>query len=343
MHDILRTPVTGPSAWKAADYLHDKSWIFQLTGRHLAELASATRALKARGIGPLEFTKADFPLPTLGPVLTRLLHDIEYGRGFVLLRGLNVADYGLDALKVLYWGLGTHLGQIISQNSQGDLLGVVTDMEDGKYAEGGYYEEGVRGHRTNAHLEPHSDSSDVVGLLCVRPARVGGFSRVCNSMAIYNEILATHPEFIAPLTGGFHFDLIGKGKTAAEISNSRIPVFSYFEGILSCRFNKRQIELGAEKSGIPLTRLQQEAIDCVRALSVREDVLVHMDFQPGDIQLLNNHCTLHSRTGYEDHSDPEKRRLLLRLWLNIPNGRPLAPAYADRLNSGSRGGVTKRL
>jgi hypothetical protein len=244
---------------------------------------------------------------------------------------------------VLYWGLGTHLGQIISQNSQGDLLGVVTDMESGKYAEGGYYEVGVRGHRTNAYLEPHSDSSDVVGLMCVRPAKAGGYSRVCNSMAIYNEILATHPEYIDPLTDGFHYDLIGKGQTASEISNSRIPVFSYFAGLLSCRFNKRQIELGAEKSGIPLTKLQQDAIDYVRALSVREDFLLHMDFQPGDIQLLNNHCTLHSRTAFEDHNDPEKRRMLLRLWLNIPNGRPLAPAYADRLNSGSRGGVTKRL
>jgi len=81
----------------------------------------------------------------------------------------------------------------------------------------------------------------------------------------------------------------------------------------------------------------------VRDLSVREDFLLHMDFRPGDIQLLNNHCTLHSRSGYEDHTDPDKRRLLLRLWLNIPNGRPLAPAFADRLNSGSRGGVTKRL
>jgi len=343
MTEILHTPVTGPSAWKAADYLTDRSWMFELTPAHLREIGDAARTLRARGIGPLEFTREDFPLPTLGPLLPGLLHDIEYGRGFVLIRGLNVADYDMDTLRVLYWGLGTHLGQIISQNSQGDLLGVVTDMEAGKYAKGGYYEEGVRGHRTNAELEPHSDSSDVVGLMCVRPARTGGYSQVCSSMAIYNDILENHPEYIAPLTEGFHIDLIGKGKTASELSHSRIPVFSYFEGILSCRFNKRQIELGAEKNGTPLTKLQQDALDYVRDLSVREDFLLHMDFRPGDIQLLNNHCTLHSRSGYEDHTDPDKRRLLLRLWLNIPNGRPLAPAFADRLNSGSRGGVTKRL
>jgi len=342
MPEILRQPVTGPSAWKGTDFINDESWIFQLTDSDLRELNTATHALKARGLKPLEFTKADFPLPTLGPKIEKVLHDVEYGRGFVLVRGLNVNDYDLDTLKVLYWGLGTHLGEIISQNSQGDLLGAVTDFENGKYAGGGYYEENVRGHRTNAFLRPHSDSSDVVGLMCVRPAKTGGYSMVSNSMAIYNEILATRPEFIEPLTSGFHFDLIGKGTKAVEISHSKIPVYSYFEGILSCRFNKKQIELGAKKAGIPLTQLQQDAIDYVRELSVREDFLLHMDFKPGDIQLLNNHCTLHSRTAYEDFDDPAEKRFLLRLWVNVPNGRPLAPEFADRLNSGGRGGVTKR-
>jgi alpha-ketoglutarate-dependent taurine dioxygenase len=42
---------------------------------------------------------------------------------------------------------------------------------------------------------------------------------------------------------------------------------------------------------------------------------VEMDFQPGDIQLLNNARILHSREAYEDHDEPERRRHLLRLWL----------------------------
>ena len=55
------------------------------------------------------------------------------------------------------------------------------------------------------------------------------------------------------------------------------------------------------------------------------------------------HTTMHSRGGFVDWDEEEKRRLLLRLWINIPNGRALAPDYADRLNTGGRGGVTKRL
>lgn len=342
MREILRTPVTGPAAWKAADYAHDDSWMYRFTDSDLAEIHVATDALRAKGLSPLEFTKADFPLPALGPKLADVLDEIEYGRGFVMLRGLDTGQYDTGGLKLLYWGLGTHLGQVISQNSQGDLLGVVTDMENGKFAGGGYYEQNVRGHRTNADLKPHSDSSDMVGLLCVQPAKRGGASMICSSMSIYNELLANHPEFVEPLTAGFNFDLIGKGTKAIETTNNKVPVYSYCQGMLSCRFNKQQIELGAEKCGTPLTKLQQDAIDYVSELSVHEDLLLPIGFQPGDIQLLNNHNTLHARTSYEDHPESDRKRFLFRLWLNIPNGRPLAPEFADRLNTGGRGGVTKR-
>lgn len=320
----------------------DQSWIFHFTPTDLAELERATADLAARGLGPLEFGRQDFPLPTLGPKLKRLLEDIEYGRGFVLLRGLDVANYGLDRLSLLYWGLGAHLGQVISQNSQGDLLGRVTDMESGRYAKGGYYEEGVRGHRTNAFLAPHSDSADVVGLLCVRPAKEGGESWIASSISVYNRILAERPDLLPPLMEGFRYDLVGKGRTADELTQNQVPVYSWFEGLLSCRFNKQQIELGAAKLGITLTAAQIEAITLVEDMALSEELLLPMAFEPGDIQLLNNHTTLHSRGGYVDWDNPEQRRLLLRLWLNIPNGRPLAPEFADRLNTGGRGGVTKR-
>ena len=185
--DMRLPPVaTGPSTWTCAEMEQDQSWVFQLSDEDLDELKTAATALYDRGVPPLEFRQEDFPLPSLGPKIGDLLHEIEYGRGFVLMRGLNVADYSLDKLSVLYWGLGTYLGQTISQNSQGDLLGHVKDMEGGKYTQGGYYEEGVRGHRTNALLTPHTDSSDLVGLMCVRPAKEGGESWIASSMSVYN-------------------------------------------------------------------------------------------------------------------------------------------------------------
>ncbi len=40
-----------------------------------------------------------------------------------------------------------------------------------------------------------------------------------------------------------------------------------------------------------------------------------MEFEPGDVQLLNNAKILHAREGYQDYDEPERRRHLLRLWL----------------------------
>ncbi len=308
----------------------------------MAEIDAAVQVLKARDLGPLEFGREDFPLPTLGTTMADFSDELEFGRGFVMLRGLSPETYDLETLKILYWGLGAHLGQVISQNSQGELLGYVTDHGE-NYQGGDYYRSNVRGHRTRARLFPHCDSCDLVGLLCVRPAESGGRSTIVSSMTIYNEILTHHPEYLEPLCAGFHFDLVGKGTEADQVSRTKIPVFSYFDGRLSCRFNKRQIEPGAEKTGTPLTPLQSQAIEYVREVSLRDDLSLNMDFQPGDIQLLNNHCILHSRDAYTDHAEAERKRLLLRLWLNVPNGRKLAPEFADRLNTGSRGGVTTRL
>ena len=55
-----------------------------------------------------------------------------------------------------------------------------------------------------------------------------------------------------------------------------------------------------------------------------------MHFEIGDVQILNSHVTMHSRTAYEDWPDPEKRRRLWRLWLRNPDIRPRPKAFAHR-------------
>ena len=84
--------------------------------------------------------------------------------------------------------------------------------------------------------------------------------------------------------------------------------------------------------GNELSQLERDAISAVGELAMREDVRLDMNFQPGDIQLLNNHCILHARAGYQDSG--RQKRLLLRMWINTYNSRKLAPDFADRLNTG---------
>jgi len=53
-------------------------------------------------------------------------------------------------------------------------------------------------------------------------------------------------------------------------------------------------------------------------------VLEH-DLQPGDIQFLNNYCSVHFRTHFED--GPNHKRLLLRLWYNRWERSQLDPTF----------------
>jgi hypothetical protein len=178
----------------------------------------------------------------------------------------------------------------------------------------------------------------------VQTAGRGGESNVASAISVYNTILAEHPEYIEPLSRGFHINLAGKGPTGKpeECSHQAIPVFSYFAGRLSCRFNKKQILDAATIQGTNLSQLQRDAIDAVAETAMRDTIRLDMDFRPGDIQLLNNHGILHARAAFQDSPATDQRRHLLRIWINMRNGRPLAPEFAERLNTGPRGEVHVR-
>jgi len=340
MGDILTETITDASAWTGESLSGSTDWMEPLSDIEVNEIHAAVDGLKSKNAELFNFTKADFPLPTLGHRLASIIDTVENGRGFAVVRGVPVKDYedDFDALKLMYWGLAQNMGTPISQNARGDLICEVTDMGlDNKMAN-------ARGYISNSPTSWHCDSCDVVGLFCVHPAKKGGESQLASSISIFNTILKEKPEFLEPLFKGFHYDLWGEGATGglSELTNNRIPVFSYYKGRMSCRYNAKSILRGAVKTGNSLTDLEEAALEYVRLLAARDDIRFDMDFQQGDIQLNNNHMVLHNRTGFEDWDDAHKRRRLYRLWMNIPNGRPLAPEFADRLNTGPRGGVNVR-
>ena len=177
----------------------------------------------------------------------------------------------------------------------------------------------------------------------MRQAKEGGQSTIASSMAIYNEFLAHRPEWIDLLYRGFHYDVRGEGVTgnANEVTSHRVPVYSFFDGRLSCRYNKRAIETAAEKMGQPLTEIEQAAVSEIARLVLDPAMRLDFEMRPGDLQLLNNHMVLHARSNFTDWPERERRRLLLRLWVNRRDGegRLLAPDFANRYNTGSRRGV----
>jgi TfdA family taurine catabolism dioxygenase TauD len=321
MASILSEIVTGPSAWRGPDLAKDRSWIYEFTARDLAELEAALARVKAKRIAMGDVRRSDFVLPSLGPKLAAQLEEINHGRGFVVLRGLPVKRHGDAGTEYMLWGIGTHLGVAVTQNPKGDLLGHVFD-HGRKYGE-----IDVRGYETRAHLPFHTDSGDLVALLCLRRAKSGGLSSIVSSITLHNEISRQHPEYLPPLYRGFHYIRREAALGEDPVSAHRIPVFGCADGLISCRLIRNQINAACEKMGKPLGSLEREALDFLASLANSDRYHLDMDLQLGDIQVCNNYTILHSRTEFEDWPEPGRGRHMLRLWLSARNRRPLAPEF----------------
>ncbi len=328
---VRREPVTDASAWRAEEMAADRRWIRQLSEAEADELQSAVT--ESDGIMP-DGTPKFVKTPAMTAFAQEILAELEDGRGFVLVRGMPLEGLDESALRQLYRAFGAYLGTAITQDNRGRWIVEITDK-------GVPYGPGVRGGKTRAFLHPHNDATDVVALFCIRPAREGGESCIASAMTMFNTVLAEHPEYLDLLFDGYHHNMRGEGVRGDpnEVTDNAIPIFSQFAGRLSCHFNRRLIVQGAEKSGRTLSTTELAALDYVNDLALRDGIRLDMEFQRGDVQLLNNHMIMHSRRDYEDFDDPALKRRLLRLWLNVPNGRPLAPDFADRTNGGPRGGM----
>lgn len=326
------TPVDHPGAWRAADFPNLASITLELEQRHLRALDRALRRARATGRDIESLERGDFPLGDFAGDLEGILDEVLHGRGIVLIRGLPVERYSREDVCRIFWGLGTHVGRAVSQSLLGDRLGHVTDVSGEN--------PGERGYRSRRELAMHTDSDDVLMMVCLHNALRGGQSRFVSALTIYNEMLATHPELLAPLFRGFRYHWRGEQEEGEEpITTFRVPVFSRCDGVLSCVYLRAFIDMAATDLGMPLTEIEKAALDTFDALAERSDLQIALDLEPGDTYLANNFTLLHSRTAFEDHADPERRRHLARLWLKAYDARPVVESvrrfYRDD-------GITKR-
>ncbi len=328
-------PVRGPAVWTREDLARDTSWIRPLAPHEADELVSAVLHAEAHGDELLDLTPARFPLPRLAPVLAAIAEELENGRGIVQLRGLPVERLMPTQRKAMLWGLGTYLGVGLSQSAQGDYLGEVTDLSVRIDAAD------ARAYRSKGLSRFHFDRCDVVGLLCVNRARQGGESRVVSSPAVHNELLRRRPDLADAMYGLYYQSRQGE-QAPGEKPWFAVPLFSLHDGHFSAQLSFLYTESAQRFPEVPrLTARQQEVLALVAQIC--DELYVESPFMPGDLQLLNSHVTFHCRAGYEDHPEPERRRLLYRLWLSTPNSRPLPESYRDswgEIASGAiRGGV----
>ena len=327
-------PIAGPSAWYGRDMRHSDEWIVRLSPSEQDELEAAVAATRDRPM--IGLTKADYPLPTLGPRLEALLDELLFGRGFALVRGLPAGRWDRETMARAYWGIGLWLGRPRSQNAKGDLLGHVIDMSKSTA------DPNVRLYQTSERQNYHADLTDLVGLLCLQKAMEGGASSILSSVTIHNEMLARRPELCAELFRPFHVDRRGE-VPAGKKPWYRMAVFNWHDGVLTTDFTRPYINSAQRFDEVPrLTEAQIAALDLFQELCEDPDIHLRMDFEPGDMQFLHNYQTLHDRTAFRDWPDPARKRHLLRLWLCCEKGRALPPLFLDRQDSiaiGDRGGI----
>lgn len=303
--------VRGPGVWYGRDLAKRRDWIRHFSDAELAQIARAVRG--AEGIAPEKLSPRNFPLPTLGPVLRGVAAELLEGRGFIVLRGLPVEQLTRKQQAIAYLGL-----DITNPN--------------------------VRYYQTSRKLEYHTDSVDIVGLLCLKSAKAGGESYLASSMTVYNEVLARRPDLMPALFEPYPTDRRGEVPEGMDPWFD-MPMFHWYAGKLSCIYVRQYIE-SAQKhfpEARRLTREQYAAMDLIDELCNDSGVHLSMDFRPGDIQLLHNHQVLHSRGDFENWPEPKRHRHLLRLWLAPREARALPEVFAARYGSvvpGERGGIT---
>ena len=313
---------TGAATWYGADMARRDDWIVNLDGMQIEELERAARQTLNRDISTLG--RADLPLPTLDPVLKTVRDAVIDGRGFALIRGVPVDRWPREVTARAYWAIGARIGRAVVQNPLGHVLGHVKDI-------GGDADNPTqRGYQSAADLPFHTDiGAEVVGLLCLKPARLGGRSSVVSAATIWNEVLRQRPDFAQTLTEPFYRDRRGE-----EVDGQKpwyaMPIFMPAGVRMTVAYVRRFIVSGQRHADVPrLTQAQIEAMDLVDSLAYDPRLKLDMDFRPGDIQLVNNLVALHTRTEYEDWPEPENKRHLFRLWLTAPDGWPLPePLYA---------------
>jgi hypothetical protein len=315
-------PISGSCAWYGPEMAKRTDWIRPLSAAEVDELEAAVRRLDATGIDIAEIGPDDLQVPGLVPLIEQIKRAVLKETGFILVRGLPVERWTKRQCAIAYFGLGAMIGEPVSQNAKGHILGHVKDIGVDYAAPTG------RGYQTAARLPYHCDSSDIVALLCLKPAKSGGLSSIASSATIYNEMLKRRPDLVAELTRPVYRDRRGEVPEGGQEWYA-VPVFNPMSGgglvTTYVRSAMRKAQRFPEVSR--MTPELDTACDLFDQLAESPAIHLDMDFRPGDIQFLNNHWIVHSRTAFEDFPDPAERRHLYRLWLACDDGPPLPEVY----------------
>ncbi len=311
-------PKRDAMAWRRSSFATPADFSLELTEDDRQEVRTAVAALTRSGrLAPVQaLSRADFPFRKLGERLTQAYEDVRAGRGFVLLRGLPVTSLALEEYTAAVWGIGSWFGFPLSQNAQGELVSYVIDATS--------IDATPRMYRSNLELRLHTDVTAMISLACWQPAESGGDSFLASAITIHDEIKRRAPHLLEPLHRGYHYHRLGEeGPGEEAVTPYRMPVFALRNGQMSCRYQRAGIAAGHRDLGVPLTELDLQAFDLFDEVARAPENRIAFALDRGDMVVVNNYTVLHARTKFTEFAEPERRRRLVRLWLDADGFRDI--------------------
>ena len=334
---MVLTSLKHPSNWQVADLNNDQRWIFRVDEQARQEMVAAVLKAEDPNKSLLDYRRADFSFSKTWTFFAAALEEVKRGLGVALVKGLPREALTAKQFELLTWALGLHAGVPRPQGKDTHYISAVRDA-------GMTYRTGTgRGYSSNAELDFHTDSSDVIFLSCFNQAISGGKTIVSSSMAGHDVMAREYPEQLKWLYEPIAFSRQGEG-APDEGPYVMQPIFSQCNGKWFGRWNWNRVRSAQKIEGAPqLTAEQYAALEQYDQVVRRPELAYEMWLEPGDVQIVNSHVTLHSRTEFQDHEDPALKRLLYRLWIAPPDSDPLPECWRDlyrACESGSiRGGI----
>ena len=335
MTDVVGEPILNRRAWRGGELQERADWVVSLSREQVSGLYQLADSLPEDSNDWLGFGLDGKYPESLTELISSVATELGTGRGFALLRGIDPSD--IERLRRVFWAFARGIGDPVMQNAKGEVLSIVADRFAG--AERG---RDTRGYESNDELRFHCDGGDCIAMGCIRQAPQGGMNGLVSLFAIYNEILANYPEHLETLKAGYElYSRKEQGDAAStkklgKVQQQRIPVFAWHEGRMSAWLNIQLAEIAAEVTGKNFSAAEREALACVETIANRADMQLTFMQQPGDILLINNLAVMHRREKYFDSADPEEKRSLYRIWLNLHDSQPVLASHSA-LRRGIRG------
>ena len=319
------------AVWYGKELLDRPDWLVSLTNEDVDELASAMTATSITD--GHDITAHAFRLPTLGPCVAAIQDALETGSGATLIRGFPVERFSEQEATAIFLGLVQHIGTPLSQSAAGERLFHVRDagfsLDDPR----------ARGPNTRKRLSFHTDRCDVIAFMCLRQARTGGDNYLVSSAALFNEVRQRRPDLLDQLMQPYYYQRhnVDLGN---ELPYCQQPIFSFCQGKFAASYLRVLIDRAYDSQEVPdMSARQREALDFLEQLANKPDIHVRIRQQPGDMLLLNNWVTLHRRSAFQDDPEESRRRHILRVWLSVPNSRPIDPLFRANYGATEAGAI----